>query len=142
MMSRPSFCKLRALDERVDVVLEPSVGGAERAIVRVVTKVGNDEGVVWQIRGRQFHGKLGEGYEILRLSGIVLHIREVSERIVAHGIVTGISSGIAGAREVLRIGFPSFAGGQQLTNDIVVDGKDSGVKESIIVRVFPAVSSK
>src|ERR1700730_819258 len=118
------FLKLRAVNERVDVVVEPSVGGAERAIMRVVAKIGDDEGIVGKIGGGQVRGKLGEENEVLCLRGVVLDIPHVGKGIMANGVIALVSAGITDDREILGVGLPGFSGGEQLMDDIIVgDGK-------------------
>lgn len=42
----------RVLDQGIDVVFEPSIGGAGAAIVSVIATVGRDEGVVGKVSRR------------------------------------------------------------------------------------------
>ena len=65
------FLKNGALDQGVDIRLQPIVRGSERAVVSIVTEVGNDKGVFGQITVGQVHGKVREGSEILFLRGNV-----------------------------------------------------------------------
>ncbi len=61
-----------------------------------------------------------ERHEILYLRGVVLHIRHVCQRIVAHRVIAGVSSGVPDAGKILGVGFPGFPGSEQLAHDIVV----------------------
>jgi hypothetical protein len=53
------------------------------------------------------------------LRGVVLHIGHVRDPIVAHGVVASVTAGIANGGKIFSVGFPGFAGGDQLTDDIV-----------------------
>ena len=119
--------KLRTVDERVDVRLQPGIGGAERAVVRVVAKIGDDEGIIWKVGGVQIDGKLTEGHEVLRLLGIVLHVGEIGERIVADGVAPGVAAGVADRWKIFGVRLPGLARGEKVTDDVVcVDGEVMG----------------
>ena len=60
---QPIDLKLRALNEWVDLELEPGIGGAERAVVRIIAKIGDDEGIVRKVSGVQIGGELSERHE-------------------------------------------------------------------------------
>ena len=94
--------KLRAVNKRADIGLEPRIGGAERAIVRVIAKIGDDEGIVGEVCRVQIGGELTEGHEVLHLLGIVLHVGEIGKRIVAGGVTAGVVAGVADSRKDLR----------------------------------------
>jgi hypothetical protein len=87
--------KLRAVNERINVGLEPGIGGAEGAVMRVIAKIGDDEGIVGEVGGVEIGGELSEGHEVLHLPGIVLHVGEIGERIVADGIAAHLVAGVA-----------------------------------------------
>ena len=89
--------KCRALDQWIDIRLQPIVRGSERAVVSVVAEVGNDKRVFGQITVGQVHGKVREGSEILFLRGVVLYIGHIGQGIVRHGILPGVPADIADA---------------------------------------------
>src|SRR5947208_13795129 len=68
--------KLRAVNKRVDIGLEPGIGGAERAIVRVIAKMGDDAGIVGEVCRVQIVGELTEEHEVLYVLGSVLLVQE------------------------------------------------------------------
>ncbi len=116
--------KLRAVNKRVDIGLEPRIGGAERAIVRVIAKIGDDEGIVGEVSGVQIGGELTEEHEVLRLLGIVLHVGEIGERIVADGVTARVASGVADRWKIFGVRLPGFACGGEVADDLVcIDGK-------------------
>src|SRR6266567_7493868 len=95
--------KLRAVNKRVDIGLEPRIGGAERAIVRVIAKMGDDEGIVGEVCRVRIGGELTEGHEVLHLLGIVLHVGEIGKRIVADGVTAGVVAGVADSRKDFQV---------------------------------------
>ena len=116
--------KLWAVNERVDVELEPGIGGTERADVRIVAKIGDDEGIVGKVGGVQIGGELSEGREGLHLLGIVLHVGEIGEGIVSDGVTGGVVPGVADRWNIFRVRLPGFACGEEDAYDIIcVDGK-------------------
>lgn len=116
--------KLRAVNQRVDVGLEPDIGGAERAVVRVIAKIGDDEGIVGEVDGVQIGSELSEGHEVLHLRGIVLRVGEIGERIVADGVAAHVVAGVADRWKILGVGLPGFAGREEDADDVVcVDGE-------------------
>jgi hypothetical protein len=102
--------KQRALNERVDVGLEPDISGRERAVVRVIAKIGDDEGEIGEVGSVPIGSELAEGHEILHLLGIVLHVGEIGERVVADSITASIVAGVADRREILGVRLPSNLG--------------------------------
>src|SRR5467141_189588 len=84
--------KLRAVNKRVDIGLEPRIGGAERAIVRVIAKIGDDEGIVGEGCRVQIGGELTEEHEVLRLLGMVLKVGEIAGRFWATAVPAGLAS--------------------------------------------------
>ncbi len=88
--------------EGVGFVKDARIGGAERAIVRVIAKMGDDEGIVGEVCRVQIGGELTEGHEVLHLLGIVLHVGEIGKRIVADGVTAGVVAGVADSRKDLR----------------------------------------
>ncbi len=87
--------------------------------MRVVAEVRDDERIVRQVCRGQVRGKLAEGNEIFCLRRVVLYVGHVDDRIVAHGVVASVTAGIANGGKIVSVGFPGFAGGDQLTDDIV-----------------------
>lgn len=51
----------RVLDQRVDLVFEPIVGGAEATIVGIIAAVRCNKGVVGRVPGREILGQLAKG---------------------------------------------------------------------------------
>ena len=116
--------KLRALNERGYVGLEPGIGGAERAVVRVVASIRDDEGIVGKVGGVEIGDELSEGYEILHLLGIVLHVGEIGKGITADGVTAGVAASVADRRNIFGIRLPGLARGKELAGDVVcVDGE-------------------
>jgi hypothetical protein len=67
---------------------------------------------------------LTEGHEVLRLLGIVLHVGEIGERIVADGVTAGVVAGVADCWKIFGARLPVFARGEEIADDIVcVDGE-------------------
>lgn len=118
------FLKLRALNERVDVGLEPGIGGTGRAVMCVAAKIGDDKGIVGEAAGFQIGGELSEGHKVLRLPGIVLHVSKIGGRIVADGVETDVVAGIADRGNIFGVRLPGFARGEEVADHVVsVDGK-------------------
>src|SRR5204863_16767 len=82
----------RALDQRVDVVLEPRIGRAQRAIVRVVAQIRHDVRELGERTVRQIRRELRERYVVARLHRIVRHVREQREDVVLPGVDPGIAA--------------------------------------------------
>src|SRR5213075_858615 len=61
--------ELRALDQRIDVGLEPLVGGSQCPVVSVVVEIRRDEGKVRQRPVRQVGGETRKGHHVRRLPG-------------------------------------------------------------------------
>ena len=95
--------KLRAVDERIDVGLEPGVGGAQRTIVRVIARIWDEKRIIGEMGIRDVGGELRERNEILNLAGIVLYIREISERVVADRILAHVVSSVADRRKIFGV---------------------------------------
>jgi len=116
--------KLRAVDERVDVGLEPGIGSAERTIVRIIARIWDEKRIIGEMGIRDVGGELSEGHQILHLDGIVLHIRKIGERVVADRILSHVVSSVADRRKIFSVRFPCFASREKIANDVVrVDGK-------------------
>jgi len=58
------------------------------------------------------------------LLGIVLHVREVGERIVADGVTAGVAAGVADRGNIFGVRLPGFARGEEVADDVVcIDGE-------------------
>src|ERR1700732_435391 len=101
--------KLRGVNKRVDIGLEPRIGGAERTIVRVIAKIGDDEGIAGKVGCVEIGGELTEGHEVLHLIGIVLDVGEIGERIVADCVTTSVAAGVAYRWKIFSVRLPCFA---------------------------------
>ena len=56
--------------------------------------------------------------------GIVLHVGEIGERIVADGVTAGVASGVADRWKIFGVRLPGFACGGEVADDLVcIDGK-------------------
>ena len=119
--------KLRAVNERVDIDLEPGIRGTERAVVRVIAKIGDDEGIVGEVDGVQIGSELTEGHEVLRLLGIVLHVGEIGERIVTDGVVAGV----ADRWKIFGVRLPGFASGEEVADDVVYRDREGVWREGV-----------
>jgi len=111
--------ELRALYERVDVGLEPGIGCAERAVVRVITEIRDDEGKVGQIGGVPIGSELTERHEVSHLGGIALHVGEIGERVVADGVTAGIAPRVADRRNIFGVRLPGLACCEEVTDDVL-----------------------
>ena len=60
--------------QRTNVGLQPVIGYAQGAIVRVIAVVGNDKPVVWQSIARDVDRQLGKWHQVLLLRGTGLHV--------------------------------------------------------------------
>jgi hypothetical protein len=87
--------------------------------VRVIAKIGGDEGIVGEVGGVQIGGELTEGHEVLHLLGIVLHVGEIGVRIVTGGVTAGVVAGVAYRWKVFGVRLPGFARGEKVADDVV-----------------------
>src|SRR2546430_16253767 len=73
---QPVLLEHRALDQRADVVLEPGIRRAQRAIVRVVAQIRHDVREMGERTVRPIRRELRERYVVTRLYRVVRHLRE------------------------------------------------------------------
>ena len=104
----------RVLDQRIDVVFEPVIGGTEAAIAGIIATVGGDEGVVVMVSRGEIVGQLRKWHQVLSLGGAVLHIGELSNGGVANVILPaaagGVAPEVAERGQAFRISLPALAG--------------------------------
>jgi len=72
---------------------------------------------------------LTEGHQVLRLLGIVLHVGEIGERIVADGVTAGVAAGVADRWKIFGVRLPGFACNEELADDVVF-GDGEGVRRA------------
>ena len=87
--------KRRARDERLEVGLEPRIGRAQRAVVRVVAQVRHQHRVVGQRARRQVHCELAERHHVVPLRRVVHHIREQRDDVVLPGVFASTGPGVS-----------------------------------------------
>ncbi len=114
--------------------------------MRIIAKIGDDEGIVRKASGVQIGGQLSERHEVGQLLGIVLHVGEIGERIMADGVAPRVVTDVADRWNILSVRLPGFACGEEAADDVVcVDGESARRDGSVSVRgarVCPVVSSK
>src|SRR6266550_2068640 len=98
LTTRPPPCVLSLSDSSVVMMSKPSF---------------------WKGATGQIGGELGEGNEISYLRRAVLHVRQVGQRIVAHGVVPRVAAGVADRRQVFGIGLPRLTRGNEFADNIV-----------------------
>ena len=76
----PVLLELRTLDQRVDVGLQPCIGGAQGTVMGVVAEIRRDEGEVRQRPIRQIGSELRKGHHLRRLRRVVADVREITHR--------------------------------------------------------------
>jgi len=107
-----------------DVVLQPAVGLKQRAGVRVVVNIGNDERELWKGVICKVDGKLAEGRKDGFGDGwITGDIREHGKGVVADDVKVGIAAGIAPVDSLGVDSEADFVGEHSSGN--VIDNPDS-----------------
>src|SRR5260221_11147758 len=110
-------------DQRVDVGLQPAVGGAEATIVGIIAAVRGDERVVWQVASSQIGSEMREGHQLLLLRRAVLHVSEISNgdmpNVVLSSTAGSIPTEVADRRQALGISFPGLPRSHQFAHYVV-----------------------
>ena len=136
----------RVLDQRIDVVFEPVIGGTEAAIVGIIATVGGDEGVVGKVSRGEILGQLCKGHQVLLLGGAVLHIGEIGNGDMANVILPaaagGVAAEVADRGQAFGISLPALAATSSRTTLSADTGKLEGVWLSLLVRTWPVVNMK
>ena len=124
-------------DQRIDVALEPVVGGAEATIVGSIATVRADERVVGQVAGRQIGGEMRERYQVLLLRGAVMYVSEISNGNMADIVLSpaagGIAAQVAHRGQALGISFPGFSRSHQFAHHVVRGDGQAGGGFTVIV---------
>src|SRR5215469_9761653 len=112
------------VQKRSHIALQPGIGLGQRAVVRVVIDVRNDDGVRRKLIGSEVLGKLRERNHVLLQGRTVDDIGVPAGGIVAHNVRAGIGAHVAGRWQSFRVYPPRQPGARQLAEDVVVrDGR-------------------
>jgi hypothetical protein len=106
-------------EQRYYAGLQPTVSLQRRTVVRVVVNVGNDEGELRQRVVGQVDSELRERRnDAIGDLGVIRHIGEQRERVVADDVSPGVSAQIT-LGDAFGIDFESYAGSEHAAGDVI-----------------------
>src|SRR5205807_1783432 len=119
-----------ALNQWIDVVLQPAIGGgkfgrigavagAVRAIVGIVLLVGNDVSVIRQRAAAQVGSKLRERDHLRCLCPAVGDVSVIGEGIVVLCVGIGVAAEPSGRGNALSVNLPTFPALVEVASDVI-----------------------